>query len=311
MSIELMLGFDSASSLRGLTGTLTTPRPGASGKALLNHAGWNIPLPALPNNTWMYWGFWWKCDQSSENNGLYLTGPDAYRPLIKLNGGLQWGNGGPVDTPSTTWAAGTWNYVVIGIMPNGAAGRVKQWLNGNLVINVTRNVGSGHNGIRSLNEGSNRTIDDMWVEYSTEEWTTVPNRTIATVRPDGAGAASDWGVSGAATGWEALADDSDTSLISSAVAGATSLFTYADVVADGTVVAVQTGLRGATNGTGDPQQLYGVHRNADGTVSAEPVARPLTTLMGGTVQVLPVNPATGAPWTVADINASQFGVRIG
>lgn len=140
---------------------------------------------------------------------------------------------------------------------------------------------------------------------------------MATVvlRPNGAGASTQWTPNGAAANWQCVgSNDGDTTYVSSATSGHTDLYTIdastlpANAIISGITVSyrirrvtgginLQHSARVRTGGT--------TYNGGTGTITGASVSYQLSSFAWAT------NPNTGVAWTVANISAMQIGVNRG
>jgi len=126
----------------------------------------------------------------------------------------------------------------------------------------------------------------------------------------GVGAASDWTPNGAAAGWQCVSEvpnDGDTTYISSATPGQRDTFVTSDLAStSGAVKGIQANIVARKDDAG-ARSVQGLMRqggvNYDiGAVQNVAASYALYT------SVQELNPATGVPFTVAEVNADEFGV---
>ena len=131
---------------------------------------------------------------------------------------------------------------------------------------------------------------------------------------DGAGATTDFSVTGAAANWnvsETNEPDPSTIYVSSNSVGATDTYTYTDVpLITGTVIdAVQGSLLAKEDAAGSRTVDVVVRQGGTDFPSGNPLGVP-TTDFGYLLFPMEDNPATSAQWTLSDVNADQFGGTI-
>jgi hypothetical protein len=132
---------------------------------------------------------------------------------------------------------------------------------------------------------------------------------IDVIRPNGAGAATAWTPTGAASNWDAVNDltpDGDTTKVSAATAALSDLYALEDISTGNTVVGAQI--------------LVNARRTAEGFATVTPLLRHAGVTTGLTSQPLStsyyyqarqcfVAMPNGDPLTDAHVNALQAGVR--
>jgi hypothetical protein len=104
----------------------------------------------------------------------------------------------------------------------------------------------------------------------------------------------------------------DTDFIEAAAVGLSETFTFSDIGAayqGYNVAAVVIGCRALVGADPDPDEIQGIAR-IGGVDYTQLSQKPAPTLSLGPVQMIfPNNPATGLPWTAAEINAAEFGFK--
>jgi hypothetical protein len=131
---------------------------------------------------------------------------------------------------------------------------------------------------------------------------------IYAVRPSGAGAYTDWSVSGASANWDAVDEvpPSTTDYVYTAEAGKIDTYQASDLSTVGSISAVRYYAYAQLNEAGEAgiKPIYYINNTAyEGTAMAlEPSWR-------YTSEIVQTSPATGNAWTVSEINAMQLGVK--
>lgn len=217
--------------------------------------------------------------------------------------------------------AASWQHIEARIVCDDIVGAVEVRVNGITVLNETdMNLGvagctqmvfgmpAGKNGGGSLNVD----YDDIvtWNDSGDFLNSFIGACRVETVFPDGDTAQADWGITGAATGHEAIDDnprDSDTTFISSDVATEISEFTLPTLPPEtanikGVYIPVMAKLFAA--GTGNIQ----VSLVSGAAVSLGPDQTLTTayTYWGGSHEI---DPDTGAPWTKEGLEAALLRVE--
>lgn len=132
------------------------------------------------------------------------------------------------------------------------------------------------------------------------------------LRPTAAGSAQAWTVTGAASHWQAVDDgaapDGDTTYVATALGGATDLNEYsATGLPTGTIYGVQANLYARKTDAGF--RLVAPVVRSGGTNAVGPNAAPSFASYQYHHSIWPINPVTGVAWTIAEIDAAQFGVQ--
>jgi hypothetical protein len=142
-------------------------------------------------------------------------------------------------------------------------------------------------------------------EIIVADWNTIGSK-LVTRAPNAAGTYNEW--SGA--GFSAVDEIAETNdLIASGTADQRFSFNLADFPALGSgesVQAVKVAAAAVRDASG-PQNLNFFTRQ--GTTDHHATDKTVTTPLSGVSHIFDVNPATGAEWTITDLNAAEFGVR--
>lgn len=135
---------------------------------------------------------------------------------------------------------------------------------------------------------------------------------IETIMPDGVGASTGWTPTGAAANWDATNDrpapDGDSTYVSTTPAGTQDSYHFEDIPIGSVVKGVHWNLLARKEEEGSVVVAPVYHESATDYVGpSQGVAsisydRYLT-------QPYDINPATGAPWTAAEVNAGIWGVK--
>jgi hypothetical protein len=133
------------------------------------------------------------------------------------------------------------------------------------------------------------------------------------LQPDGVGANQAWDLVGAATHWQAVDDgdapDGDTSYIHTATVGLTDTEAYAPTgLPTGTIFGVQVMLYARKTDSG-LRSIAPIVRHAGADFAGTNV-NPSFASYNYLMQLYETNPGTAAAWTIADVNAAEFGVRL-
>jgi hypothetical protein len=274
--------------------------------------GFAFRISALPNAPLMLLSFH---DGGTQHCGISLTTDTGVL--------FAWRGTPSTGLSSTPWSPmpNTWAYIEVKCTIDDTAGVVVVRVNGTTILNLTgvdtRNGAGAYAGVVRLGHfgvavtGANDDYDDIYIFDATGSVNNdfAGDCRVEQIVPNGAGASTAWTPS-AGSNYQCVDDappNGDTDYVSSAAAGNTDTYTFADLLTlSGTIQAVQ-----ATALARD---------DAAGSGSIALVARPGSTNHVGATQGLGVaygmaserwdtNPDTAAAWTIADLNASQFGVR--
>lgn len=224
-----------------------------------------------------------------------------------------------LGTASAAVPVGSWCYieckVTIGDSPNGA---FAIRLNGVTVLNLTgqdtRNAGNASaNGVRiSLSNTGISYVDDIYIcdAIGTTNNDFLGDCKVEQVLPTGAGASTLWTPS-AGSNYQCVDDvppNGDTDYVSSATAGQTDTYAFGDLgVASGTVKAVQATVNARKDDAGS-RSLAVVAR--PGSTDRVGATQAVGDSYAGYTEIWNTNPDTAAAWSVPEVNASSFGVRL-
>lgn len=159
--------------------------------------------------------------------------------------------------------------------------------------------------------GNNIWVDDVVLSTFTDivnDFTPGDYR-LKTLFPSGGGDTTTLAVTGAASNYLAeQTNDGDTSYVSSINPGDTDLYTYPASMLTGNIYAVIHGQVSRKSDTGSRSAVSAIKTH--GTVYANNAGACQTTYA---VQefMRTVNPSTGLPWTVAEVDALQAGPQVG
>lgn len=224
-------------------------------------------------------------------------------------------------TGTTALTVGTWWYVEIKAFCNGASGTIEVKLNGAAEIASTVvNIGSTALDNMAFFVQNNNTItaavfdfDDL---YAVNTSGSAPLNTFLgdthceTLLPSGAGAHTDFtpdSGSNYARVNETQADG-DTSYVADSTVNHRDSYAYANLAAlTGSVFFVQTNLYARKDDAG-LRQIAAVARPASTDRDGSTVT--LSTTYANYSEIRETNPDTSVAWTISDVNASEFGVKV-
>ncbi len=214
--------------------------------------------------------------------------------------------------------ANRWVYVEVKVKVATAGGTVDIRVAGNADASATglNTAGDGTSAVDGIGMGANNIqggqiiVDDVYVNDAAAEG----DQHVFTLDPNGAGADTHWTIGGtapAATNWGGVhetPEDDDVTYNSDATAGDIDTYTLSDITSTaGSVLYVAVNI---------------VSRKDDaGARNLAAVVRPSTTdQVGATFGILDTyadqqtiwetNPDNSAPWTLADVNGSQAGIKL-
>ena len=217
-----------------------------------------------------------------------------------------------------------WYFIEFKATIDNAAGAIEVRVNGATVISAA-GIDTQASGapaavteikFDSLGGQVNYLVEDLYALDSTGG---APNNDflgdvrVEYLRPTAPGANQAWVVVGVPTHWQAVDDgdspDDDVTYITTAAAGATDTQEYSNTgLPSGTIFGLQI-------------DLY-VRKTDSGLRSVAPIVRHGGVDFAGTpqnpsfasytylMQLYMTNPGTAAPWTIADVNAAEYGIRV-
>lgn len=226
-------------------------------------------------------------------------------------------NGAQIGSASTDAiiAGSTWYHVEMKAVIADAGGSVQVWVNGVLWVNVTgadtRNGGSGIVNRVRIDPNANATTSYCdWVVWSGSTGP-VGDCRVVSILPDAAGATTQMTPTGGANYLcvdEASDPNGDSDYVSEDTAGQLDTYGFAAVGLSGTVKALQVNVWARKDDAGS-RTLAPVIR-AGGTDYAGTAKAVLDTYTAVVKQVYEQNPNTSAAWTVAGIDAAEFGQKL-
>jgi hypothetical protein len=262
------------------------------------------------------------CEFRTATGGTVAAlGINSAGKVVVLNGAINVGT--VIATGTTVISAGAWTYVELKIVVAGAAGSCEVHLNGNSaspeIATTTGNFGSTN--IAQINVGSPNTggqvgvnIDDVYVVDTTgvaPDNTFLGDVNVGTLYPDGDGAHTQWTPDSGSPHFsrvnEATPDD-DTSYVADGTVGDRDSYTFGSLASLlGTVFGVQTNVYARKDDVGT-RQICAVTRPT--TVDHDGATKTLSTSYQCFSEISPTNPDTSAAWTISDIDAAEFGVKV-
>lgn len=356
MTLKLIDGFDNVSdstkmAAKGWVVTITPTNAGASGTVTMATGrlgtgnclvivtpslgtvnGQTYVQRSLPAAyTGFVCGFAFKVGTTPAANSEILTflagATQTVRVFLQTTNKLAVANSGGtiVATSATAFTTGSWYYVELKLVINGASGSVTIDVNGG--ADVTATTGNfGSTGVDSLRVGwsdwvatpgnsKSFSVDDLYLLDTSAS----PNNTflgdvaVETIYPSAAGAHTQW-TPDSGSNYARVNEhsgtypDDNTSFVSTQTAGNRDSYTMDDLaILSGTVYGVQT-------------NVY-ARKDNSGARTLCAVTRPVATDHDGTTQTLgtsyqffteiaETNPDTASAWLVSDINAAEVGVKL-
>lgn len=227
-------------------------------------------------------------------------------------------NGTLIQTsPQVTLTTGTWYLIELMVVIGTSAGAATlRFGNVQLFAATSLNTqNSAHAYVNQAGFGGGPSAD-LWDDFIVfDSVGAVPNafigdKRIGTRYPVGDGAHSDFVPLGTSLNHWSNVDETTPNATDGAIsstAGAIDTYVIDDLPAGATVLAVQISLAVVKTDSGVRQCTY-VVRQA-GTDYAGP-NRDVPATPGFVQFLLPQNPATSAPWTLADFNADEMGIKV-
>jgi hypothetical protein len=226
--------------------------------------------------------------------------------LIQLKRG-----GTVVATGTKPLAIGTWYSLQVHFFLHDATGRCVVKIEGQTDIDFTgdtKNTAIADISSVSFSSSANAFVDDV-VFYLPDtlnvDW--LPDCKVTTKTPNGAGASTQWAVTGAANNWTAAAStDGDTSYVASSTPGETDLYAMSNAAPLGQVFGVNVGLLARKDDAATRQIRAKVRI---GATNYDGGTKTLTSSYLCPVHMWLNSPATAAPWGLAEVDSIQAGVE--
>jgi hypothetical protein len=231
-------------------------------------------------------------------------------------------------TSPDTIRMNTYYYVEIKVLLHASAGTLEVRINGNstpvLSLSGIKTLGDTTEGDLAATwswfgfNASNVSVyyvDDLYVADGAAGHVTdfLGDQTVEYLRPISDGALTDWDVTGNADRWSAVDDDrtpdGDTDYISTATPDDINLANYEDPTLVSPVInGVQVSIDATKVDSGD-RTIAAVVRHS-GTDYLGPDHAPPQGQYLYHITMFEENPGTTDPWTLADLQAAQFGVKL-
>jgi hypothetical protein len=227
------------------------------------------------------------------------------------------------ETASPVITTGAWSHLEIYFVPNGASSAAEVRLNLVTVLNETFQEGSSQFGEQSSTTTSSVNfahggvngslyIDDLFAWNAAGSYNNdfIGDKKVHTMMPDADTATADWLKNSGSVGYDRINEigpNGDTSYIYSSTATDESTFDFAAMATDaGAIAALQTyrGTKKTDAGTCDVQTEI-----VSGAFSTTGTSAPMTTAYQYYQDVFETDPATGALWTKAGVNAAQIKIN--
>lgn len=246
----------------------------------------------------------------------FRVGIDATGHIVVRNSG-----GTVVATGATVLNNNQRHFIEAKVVINGASGSVEVQLNGATEISVTTgNFGSTGVDNIVLNAPTGTTVlidfDDVYVldTASSPNNTFTGDARVETSLPNADGAHSDFTPDSGSAHFSRVNEatgtfpDDDTSYVSDATVGHRDSYAFDNLPSlTGTVFGLQTVLY-ARKDDAALRQIAAVAR--PGSTDRDGATVTLSTTYADFTEIRETNPDTGLPWTISEINACEFGVKL-
>lgn len=237
-----------------------------------------------------------------------------------------------IDSAVGAWNAGQWNYIELYVKLHSSAGEYEVRLDGTAIMSGTGANTSNTGGTRAFEvifghvQNKRWQVDDFYVAddvdatatqgaanntFLNPDTTAGGNLIVQRVRPNAVGDDSDFTPSAAVDHYTLVdedAEDDDASHVESRTAAEKDLYHFEDLagdVADIFAVIAKPVLRKTDGGS----RTYRLLAKSGATEVDSGTRYPSVSYVRQTY-LWPVDPDTGALWTVAGFNAAQFGLEI-
>lgn len=323
MAIELIEGWDEfgsdvASKYGGNTGSTASPGRNGIGRCIsVGNSDLVMPIPANARYTvgfaFTLANLTTDVDLVRLREGTTIHGTLSY---VAASNQLQVSRNGSIPALSglLPLRAGVWNFVELDYAVHDSTGAWEVRLNDVAVIGPTSGLDTRNGGTGVIDNlyvvaqgGNTRAYDDMYFASGTTSF--LGDGRVITSMPTGDGGNTAW-TPNTGSRWAAVDEvphSSDTDYISNGTSGQRDTFTFAALGITGTIKAVVLGLVARKDDAGTRQVKSTVRRgstNYDGSV----VLSLPTTYQRFDGDVMTVDPSDSGAWTVADVDASEFGV---
>lgn len=265
----------------------------------------------------------------------YSTGGNLNFGLIRFNEGVnpqlrvKVNNSGKIEvwtggistgtlhaTGTTTVPLNTRVFLELRGYIHGSSGEFEVWLDGNLEVSGTgRDTHSGggvyvNNVEFANNYGALSYMDSAYIRGAVglEAGGNFGNSMVLRYLTNGAGSNTAFNLTGAASNWQAVGEEppnGDTSHVSSNSAGNRDSYNFDDG-SESTIHSAQIALVARTAGGGTIKPLV-----KSGATTQVGAAQTLTTSYFTKVQCYDTDPNTASAWTLANLNAAEFGEEDG
>ncbi len=216
-----------------------------------------------------------------------------------------------VATGTATLSAGVWHYIELKLFINGASGTCELHVDGvSDIASTVHNFGSTNIGaVRHQVSGSSvgLSFDDIYVN---NDGTFYGDMRVETLWPSGAGAHTQW-TPDSGSNYARVNEhtaDGDTSYVFDPSSGDRDSYAFDNLTElTGTIQGLQTNLFARKDASG-VKQICAVAR--PGSTDRDGATVTLASSYVGYTEIRDTNPDTSAAWTIGDVNASEFGIKV-
>lgn len=330
MAIVLMDGYDyyTAALAAGkgwgkVPDSMVSGRLGGQAARYNGNSGGGVFVRKLPSTyTTLIFGFAYRLNSANAGFTVGVAGlsPDATPTKtvdLSLNTGYNLAISG--HSGATVLSVGSWYYIEVKAVINGASGSLEVHLNGAVEIaSFTVNLGTTPLGYLYLNfPGSSVTngndYDDIYVCDNSGAANTsfLGDCRIETLYPGADGAHTQWTPDTGSAHYARVDEttpDGDSSYVRDNNVGDRDSYAFTDLATlAGSVFGVQTQMYARKDIAGT-RQLAAVAR--PGSTDHDGAAATLGTSYAFFSEIREQNPDTSAAWTIGDVNGSEFGVKV-
>lgn len=287
--------------------SLNTARRVFGGPKTTVGVGYAMYVPSIPttNNSLTLFSFRDAANAVQVSVHLQSTGViEAFRGVTAQSLGV---------TATPVIVAEAWQHVECMVTIDNAVGMVEVRVNGVTVLAVadvdtaaSANIETSQFAVYyNLTAGTNIYVDDMFCYDNTGSYNNsfLGDRRVLTLFPDADTADTDWSVTGAANGYQAIDDatpDGDSTYISSATVGDKSGFSYQDLPAGISNIAGVVAVHMSRKTDAGPANIQtAIKSGASESLGAD---RTITERYTYWQDVFETDPASAAPFTPTEVN---------
>ncbi len=218
-----------------------------------------------------------------------------------------------------------YSYLEVQVLISATVGTIEVRINGSATAALhvtglnTQGSGTGDTTVTAIRVVGQSNyivyIDDLYAldDTGATNNTFLGDTHVEYLHPVAAGAHQDWSVVGLPTHWQAVSDgafpDDDTSYIATTTVNAIDTEIYQQTgLPAGTIFGVQIGLYARKTDSGLRSCAPVVRQGGNDFVGTSQA--PSATSYRYMLQIYETDPATSAAWTIADVNAAEYGVKL-